>query len=296
MMADDTPNLGDSRPEATDVDAMQFCWVPPGIFLLGSGDDDPLAYDDEKPQCETAIPHGYWLKRFPVTVAQFSRFVSDAGFPAGNEHCLAGPPSHPVVRVSWFEAFAFCQWLTRRWQALGLLADGWAVTLPSEAEWEKAARGGLEVPQSSVILSQPFELRDMALKPNPHPGRIYPWGPEAKAGIGDFAENGIAQTGAVGSFPEGASPYGVEDMCSNVWEWTRSILGDYPYPEDVTDRHRRESLEAKGFRVLRGGAFEGRPDSVRCGWRNSLAPGFRNHFVGIRVMDLAAPVGQQRGH
>ena len=94
----------------------------------------------------------------------------------------------------------------------------------------------------------------------------------------------MVQTGAVGSFPEGASPYGVEDMCGNVWEWTRSILGDYPYPEDVTSRHRRESPEAEGFRVLRGGAFEGRPDSVRCGWRNSLAPDFRNHFVGFRVM------------
>jgi len=252
-----------------------FAGCPRGGVLMGSGDHDVLAYNDEKPQCKTHITYGYWLARFPVTVAQFSRFVFDVGFPAGFMHCLAGPPDHLVVRVSWLEAFAFCQWLTLRWQALGLLADGMVVSLPNETEWEKAARGGMEVPQAAVIMSPPFTLVDLELKPNSHPGRVYPWGPEANAWTGGFDENGIAQTVAVGSFPEGASPYGVEDMCGNLWEWTRSILCDYPYPEDGTGCHQREALEAEGFRVLRGGAFEGGPDSVRCCWRNSLAPGFR---------------------
>jgi formylglycine-generating enzyme required for sulfatase activity len=113
--------MGDPRPEVTEVDRMQFCHVPPGAFLLGSDDKDKLASSDEKPRHECSIPYGYWLARFPVTVAQFRFYLEQTKTQPDDPDCLNGPANHPVVWVSWHEAVAFCRWLTNRWQALGSL-------------------------------------------------------------------------------------------------------------------------------------------------------------------------------
>ena len=139
-------DLGDPRPDVIDPDAMAFCRVPAGPFLMGS-DDDTLAYPDEKPRATQDLESGYWIARFPVTVAQFRVFAESApGFAPGYLNCLHDPDNQPVRWINWHEALAFCDWLTRRWR--DRLPPGSRVTLPSEAQWEKAARGGLRLPAS----------------------------------------------------------------------------------------------------------------------------------------------------
>jgi len=163
-------------------------WVPPGPFLMGSDKRrDAQAFNDELPQHEVILP-GYWIGRYPVTAAQFRAFVQASGYKPGSRHSLQGPDDHPVVWVTSHDALAFCRWLSER--------AGIPVALPSESEWEKAARGT--------------------------DGRIYPWGEWAE-GRCNSREAGIRGTTPVGRYsPQGDSPYGCADMAGNVWERTAS--------------------------------------------------------------------------
>jgi formylglycine-generating enzyme required for sulfatase activity len=244
-----------------EVLGLPMVWVPPGPFLMGSDKGrDPQAYDDELPQHEVTLP-GYWIGRYPVTVAQFRAFVEASGHRPADPGSLKGPNDHPVVRVTWYEALAFCRWL-------GEMA-GMPVTLPSEAEWEKAARGT--------------------------DGCIYPWGDEPPdEGRCNFG-NRVGGTTLVGRYsPQGDSPYGCADMAGNVWEWTRSLWGEsiskpeFGYPYNPGDG--REDLEAgRGvLRVLRGGAFARGARHVRCAYRYWLYPDSRYWFRGFRL--VASPV------
>jgi formylglycine-generating enzyme required for sulfatase activity len=221
-------------------------WVPPGLFLMGSDkDDDPQAYDDELPQHEVRLP-GYWIGRYPVTVAQYRDFVEKSGRDV-DERSLKDPDDHPVRYVNWRDALAYCRWLSER--------TGLPVTLPSEAEWEKAARGT--------------------------DGRIYPWGNEAPTVDLCNFDNNVGDTTPVGNYsPAGDSPRGCVDMAGNVWEWTRSLYKDYPYDP----RDGREDLEAGGRRVVRGVAFDPPEDLVRCAFRGYRHPHYRNNFGGFRVV------------
>ena len=217
-----------------------FVEIPAGPFLMGSDKArDADADDDELPQHEITLSR-YFIAQYPVTVAQFRAFVDATEYQPGDEDCLRGVPNHPVVWVSWHEARRYCEWLSeqlRVWEgtpeplASLLRHQGWQVTLPSEAEWEKAARGS--------------------------DGRIYPWGSEPDPNRANYADTGINTTSAVGCFPGGASPYMIEDLSGNVLEWTRSLWGEYPYPTDENVQAQRENLDAGSdvARVLRGGAF-----------------------------------------
>ncbi len=108
----------------------------------------------------------------------------------------------------------------------------------------------------------------------------YPWGNESDPNRANYDDTGIGLTSAVGCFPGGASPYGVEDLSGNVWEWTRSLYENYPY--DPGDG--RENLEEEGSRVLRGGAFGFAADYVRCASRVTWGPGYRVLNRGFRVV------------
>ena len=164
--------------------------------------------------------------------------------------------------------------------------------LPSEAEWEKAARGGLEIPVEPLIKSiqeinfnssPNFESRQNELDK-----RRYPWDDEPDPNRANYDDTKIGTTSAVGCFPAGQSPYGCEEMSGNVWEWTRSLWGkdweksDFRYPYQPKDG--REQLDAPDdvLRVLRGGAFSHDLRYVRCAFRHWYDPGDGDDLIGFR--------------
>jgi formylglycine-generating enzyme required for sulfatase activity len=213
-------------------------FVPAGAFLMGSDKSkDPKAYDDELPQYSVTLP-GYWIGRYPVTVAQWKIFVKESGHPS-DPKSLQDPDNHPVRYVNWNDALAYCNWLSEK--------SGLPVTLPSEAEWEKAARST--------------------------DGRIYPWGDEFDKNKCNTYESGIENTTPVGKYsPAGDSPYGCADMAGNVWEWTRSKYKPYPYHTEDG----REDLQGNDFRVVRGGSWNFTQYSARASARSSHSPYLRN--------------------
>jgi formylglycine-generating enzyme required for sulfatase activity len=259
-----------------DETMLGFVEVPRGPFLMGSDKAKDLeAFDDERwPTVEgasaaPAAPAGqgrmdmptYYIGRYPVTVAQFKAFAAESGFVLGYAGSLAGEPEHPVVHVSWHEALRYCEWLEQELQESAatpsalkdLLASGFRVTLPSEPEWEKAARGTA--------------------------GRIYPWDGGLDPTRANYADARIGRTSLVGAFPRGASPYGILDMSGNVWEWTRSLKRNYPY--DSNDG--RENLTATGERAVRGGSFYLFGKSMRAANRYPYDPESRLSRVGFRI-------------
>jgi formylglycine-generating enzyme required for sulfatase activity len=242
--------LGDPRPEVMTVDKMQFCLVPAGPFRMGEGRDEHL---------NDGLSYDFWISRYPVTVAQFKLFKTDVR----HEQL----PNHPVRWVTWYEVLELCKWLTEKWRKDGLLPPDWKVTLPSEPEWEKSARGGVEIPEQP-LLSEVAGIetgRKVPLKGNPQPKRAYPWGEQPDPNLANYYDTAIRSTSAVGCFAGGASPYGCEELSGNVWEWTRDA------PEEVA-------------RVLRGGSFNNDQVDVRCAYRSGPSPNYRNGYLGFRCV------------
>jgi formylglycine-generating enzyme required for sulfatase activity len=282
--------LGDSRPEVMTVDGMQFCYVPAGPFWMG---DD--AVSDAKPMHQVDLPE-YWIARHPVTVAQWREYVATRGQPPDDSDSLLGAGNAPANCISWHEALAFCRWLSARWA--GHLPQGWQVALPSEAEWEKAARGGLRIPDGPCITT----IDDMApatprLRGNLQPQRDYPWGEHDPDDDCANVEHIIGATSAIGAYPRGCSPVGCEDLGGNVWEWTRSLWGKdlekpaftYPYRPDEPAREML-SADSRVMRVVRGGGWDNPGFTARCAFRLRLHPGGRNYSVGFRVVLCCSPV------
>ena len=284
--------LGDPRLEVMSMEEMQLCRVPAGKFWMGSED----IKEDEKPQHEVDLPYDFWISQYPVTNAQFKQFIEAGGYECGEYwgEALAHGfwsvegfkgrfvsiprrssvkvggvfdlPNHPVVNVSWYEALAFCRWLEGTWAAgsgpegeiiEGISAKRLQVLLPSEAEWEKSARGWQD-------------------------RREYPWGEEFDPEHSNTGETGIGATSAVGCFPQGASPYGAQEMSGSVWEWTRSLYVDYPYQ----NFRKRENLSEKPdqIRVLRGGSWDNDEEFARCSSRDENFPHLFYYGLGFRVV------------
>lgn len=225
-----------ARAGAMTLGGISFVRVPAGKFLMGSREDNKWAQNNEKPQHTVEIPSDYWIGQFTVTNEQYDLFVQ---FQNG-EHPVSdwkNKKDHPVVRVSWNDAQAYCKWLndTHGYE----LPQGFVFRLPTEAEWEKAARGEF--------------------------GFEWPWGNEFDENKCNSLEGGKNGTTPVGAYsPAGDSPYGAADMVGNVWEWTQSLFKGYPYQAGDG----REDLKASGIRVLRGGSFSYNHGFARCAYRN----------------------------
>jgi formylglycine-generating enzyme required for sulfatase activity len=248
---------------------LELIQIPEGVFLMGSSDNDPDADRDEKPQHRLHLPT-YYIGKTPVTNAQFRPFLegdgytnraywSDNGWEWRTKLKRTQPyhwndkkwngAAQPVVGVSWYEAAAYCRWLSAQ--------TGDNYCLPSEAEWEKAARGT--------------------------DGRIYPWGNQAPDKTRANFGKAVGRTTPVGIYPAGASPYGVLDMAENVWEWTRSEYQDYPYNPD--DGREEGSDPAGKVFTLRGGSWYTDRTYVRCAARYWYDPYYGVDVIsGFRVL------------
>jgi formylglycine-generating enzyme required for sulfatase activity len=213
--------------------------IPAGEFTMGNDAGD----GDEQP-AHTVTLEAFEIDMFEVNNADFARFVEETGYQTEAEKAgesgwrayAEGKDTHPVVKVTWNDADAYCQWAGKR--------------LPTEAEWEKAARG--------------------------EEGLIYPWGNEWDPAQANTKEGGLRGTVAVGSFPGGASPYGVFDMAGNVWEW----MADWyqPYPDSA---YQSEYFGEK-FKVTRGGGWFQEADLVTTSNRSATDPSAANDDLGFR--------------
>ena len=208
--------------------------VPAGEFMMGSAESD-----DEKPVHKVDLDT-FYVARYPVTNAQWACFVAATGreppkhWPDGV--CPPDKATHPVVYVTWYDAKAYAKWA--------------GLQLVSEAQWEKAARGGLQIPNPQSPISN--LQSQISLVDNPNPKRRFPWGHKFDKNKCNTSESGMRGTTPVGRYsPQGDSPYGVADMAGNVWEWTRSLYKEYPYQANDG----RADAEVSGRRVLRGGSF-----------------------------------------
>lgn len=224
--------------------------VPAGEFLMGSDKrKDKAARDGETPQHKLSLPD-YWIGKHPVTVAQFAAFVQASGHICGPRALRDAKQygNHPVDRVSWCDAKDFCTWASQ--------ITGRTVRLPSEAEWEKAARGS--------------------------DGRLWPWGNEAPDKKRCNFNHNVKDTTPVGQYsPRGDSPYGCVDMAGNVEEWCRSE--NKPYPYNAEDGREQVICSSAGH-VVRGGDWYDEGDHLRCAYRSSRNPFFNNGLIGFRCV------------
>jgi formylglycine-generating enzyme required for sulfatase activity len=230
---------------------LEFVRVPKGKFIMGSN------LGDEKPQHEVDIPYDYWIGRFLVNNAQYNEFVQAAGakrpFDRGSK-----VHDHPVVFVTWENARSYCMWLKELHGSE--LPEGYQFRLPTEAEWEKAARG--------------------------QNGNEWPWGNffEPTRSSCDGANK---TTTPIGKYsPRGDSPYGATDMAGNVWEWCHSLYEPYPYKAEDG----REDETASGRRVLRSGSFYHGREGARGAYRGCHEPGVHDDYVGFHVAVSVSPI------
>ena len=218
---------------------VEMVYVPPGTFVRGS---DTSRMADERPQALITITRGYFIAKYPTLVREFRAFVDATGYVTTaekkrGERTWRSPrfdqaDNHPVVCVSWHDAVAFCEWAGLR--------------LPTDAEWEYAARGT--------------------------DGRTYPWGEEAPddTRLVWSGNNRRRGTAPVGEHPAGASPFGIHDIAGNVWEWSADWYDENGYGAETVDP---QGPTQGQYRSLRGGCWgDYHSDVVRAASRGRYAP------------------------
>jgi formylglycine-generating enzyme required for sulfatase activity len=250
--------LGDPRPDvACEVPFM--IEIPAGEFIMGDESDGPQ---------HTRYLPAYRIGKYPVTNAQYRRFVEDGGYTEKWRTCWTAAgwqwrsqgdvkeplfwndpqwnlDNHPVVGVSWYEAVAYCNWLTA--------TTGQSYRLPSEAEWEKAARGT--------------------------DARKWPWGDNFMQGEANTWDSEIRQTSTVGLFPRGHSPCDLQDCAGNVWEWCAT-----KWQNSYQDYADDNDLNGDDVRCLRGGSWGSAQSLARVACRNRFTPDGRNVLQGFRCV------------
>jgi formylglycine-generating enzyme required for sulfatase activity len=260
-----------SKTKVSPRDGMVMVFVPAGEFLMGSKADDPYGREDEKPQRSVYLD-AFWIDQTEVTNAMYALFLNangnqiedgdtwlDADDPVVRVHYIDGEwqpeaeySHHPVIEVTWFGAYAYCQWAGRR--------------LPTEAEWEKAARGG--------------------------DGRTYPWGQAAPGVIKVSCQQAnIAgcnfDTQPVGSYPDYASPYGILDMSGNLAEWVQDWYQPNYYR--IAPDENPPGPPKGEYKVLRGGAWSGGYITARTTRRSWGDPAFTCLYHGEGFRCAASP-------
>ncbi|RCV64808.1 Formylglycine-generating enzyme [Methanophagales archaeon] len=259
--------LGDLRIKA-DNPAMVL--VKGGKFMRGSKVEDADAYDDENPQRRIYLDD-FIICKYPVTNEEFKEFVDDCGYGKARKKMwseegwqwrekdkISEPrywqdrkwngPNFPVVGISWFEAEAYANWLSKR--------TGHRYRLPTEAEWEKAARG-----------TDSFK---------------YPWSKDFDKNLCNSWESELRRTSPVGIYPKGKSPYDCFDMAGNVWEWCSDWYDDKYYANSPSKNPKGPSDGAD--RVLRGGCWYGSARGCRSAFRSSSDPRDRDRNLGFRFL------------
>ncbi len=261
-----TPTPGIGSTWARPADGMVMMYVPAGNFTMGDTADQALAeckkfnsgcqrswFTNEEPPHIVSLD-AYWIDKTEVTNAMYARCVQAGACKPPSQYSSRTHDSYysdsqyadyPVIYVDWNDANTYCQWAGAR--------------LPTEAEWEKAARGT--------------------------DGRMYPWGNSSPAcSLANFSPNGssacVGDTKAVGSYPAGASPYGALDMAGNVWEWVADWYSDTYYASSPANNPSGPS--SGQYRVLRGGSWSFSEYSVRSAYRSRLEPDSRSYLIGFR--------------
>jgi formylglycine-generating enzyme required for sulfatase activity len=263
-----------------------FVEIDSGWFWMGSTEEEVqrLIEETEKEYWKDELPRhrvyldGYEIARYPTTNAMFDRFIKDGGydderwwteaiqddywskgegFKYGNlprywDDPKWDNPSQPVVGVSWYDAMAYCRWLT------ATLDDGHIYRLPTEAEWERAARGTQ--------------------------GARYPWGDDWRTDHCNSEEAGLGVTSPVGIFPQGAAEGGIQDLVGNVWEWCQDWYSEDYYAHSQDERN-PTGPDHGDSRVFRGGSWysEG-PSQCRCGYRSGDDPWDGGSIRGFRCV------------
>lgn len=276
--------------------ALQLVQIPAGRFVMG----DAAGCADEQPPTVVSIEQPFWMSTTEITNAQFALFdpghdshvESLHGYQFGVHGYPLNQPQQPVVRISWNEAMEFCRWLSGR--------TGLQFTLPTEAQWEYAARAGTATPFWYGDLHTDFsefanlgdaQLRSFAIdtyiqvhlvaNPNPYDDWI-PKDPQRDDG-------GFVSTEVARYQP---NTWGLHDMHGNVWEWTASLW--HPYPYDESDG--RNDVQAPGPRVVRGGSWYDRPKRCRSAFRLAYDPFARVFNVGFRVVAMGLPPSQNEAN
>ena len=218
--------------------------------------DSQANEDNEMPQHPVDVGD-FAIGQHPITVAEYAcavhaKVVDEPQGTLGTDwHTQQAHSDHPVVCIAWNNAVAYTSWLAR------VTNQPWR--LPTEAEWEKAARGT--------------------------DGRIYPWGDGFDKALCNTPESGIETTTPVGSYPASESPYHVQDMAGNMWQWTSSLFAPYPYHQDDG----RENLQSPGNRTLRGGSWDYVAKYARAAYRYSYRPDVFGGIAGLRLVWAIGP-------
>jgi formylglycine-generating enzyme required for sulfatase activity len=236
------PNVPDvvNKPNLVDI--------PGGAFQMGRNDSLPT----EEPAHELTIKP-FSMDKNEVTNAEYTRFVREANYAPpqqwGSVTAPVGQELLPVSNVSYDDAVAFAEWRSKR--------DGVTYRLPTEEEWEYAARNGDKE-------------------------NLYPWGNAWAPGRAATQEAGVGKEQPVGTYPQGGNRWGVQDLIGNVWEWTSSKASLYPgSPLKLPDVQ-------KGWIVARGGGYSSSADKVSATKRDWFAPNYKNAVLGFRLVKSAS--------